>query len=114
MSSIKSQVMSCLNGCMKCREDDVHLTMHIWVKHYGSKVHNDEGHPYVYLSDIGKLPREDRVKRIRAKIQNEEHQYLPGNPEVRRKRNIGESEWRQYLGYNQAEHSRSAMVWGTV
>lgn len=110
--TIKSQVLSCLSGCVRCRESDIHLTMHIWVKHYNSKVHSNEGRPYVYLSDIGGLPREDHVKRIRAKIQNEEHQYLPQNPEVRRKRSISESEWRQYLGYNQAERSMSGMLWG--
>lgn len=50
----------------------------------------------VKLTDVLFLPREDNIKRIRAKIQNEEHRYLPTTPEIRAKRKISESEWRAW------------------
>lgn len=46
------------------------------------------------------LPREDNVKRVRAKIQNEEHKYLPTNPDVLIKRGILEEYWQDALGYS--------------
>lgn len=112
--TLKNKVLELLKSCNKCREDDAHLTMHIWVKYHPNKVRLDEdGHHYVYLSDIGGLPREDHVKRVRAIIQNVEGKYLPLNEEVRRKRKISEAEWRKYLGYVQHQDlSMSSRVWG--
>jgi hypothetical protein len=112
--TLKNKVAERLKSCNKCREDDAHLTMHIWVTYHPSKVRLDEDrHYYVYLSDIYSLPREDHVKRVRAVIQNVEGKYLPLNPEVRRKRKISEADWRKYLGYNQSvELELSSRVWG--
>lgn len=50
----------------------------------------------VQLKDIFDLPREDNIKRIRAKIQNEEHRYLPTTPEIRKQRQISELDWRAW------------------
>jgi hypothetical protein len=40
--------------------------------------------------------REDHVKRIRAKIQNEDGDFLPTDPEIRKKRKILEADWEEY------------------
>ena len=50
----------------------------------------------VELKNIMDLPREDNVKRIRAKFQNEEKKYLPTTLEVARQRKISEEEWRAW------------------
>lgn len=50
----------------------------------------------VELGSIINLPREDNIKRIRAKIQNEEHKYLPTTLEVARQRKIAEEDWRAW------------------
>lgn len=111
--TLKNKVLERLKNCNKCREDDAHLTMHVWVKYHSGKIHMDGEKHYVYLSDIGDLPREDHVKRVRAIIQNVDNQYLPSNPEVRRKRKIAESDWRKYLGYNNANYAVSSRAWGS-
>lgn len=49
--------------------------------------------PMIDLKTIIELPREDNIKRVRAKIQNEEHKYLPTTEEVRKQRKISEEEW---------------------
>lgn len=50
----------------------------------------------VELAKIVDLPREDHIKRIRAKIQNEEKKFLPTTEEVRRQRKISEEDWRAW------------------
>ena len=50
----------------------------------------------VELKNIMELPREDNVKRIRAKFQNEKKMYLPTSLEVARQRKISEEEWRAW------------------
>lgn len=50
----------------------------------------------VELKNIMDLPREDNVKRIRAKIQNEEKKYLPTSLEVAKQRKINEEDWRAW------------------
>lgn len=52
--------------------------------------------PLIELGKIMDLPREDNIKRIRAKIQNEEHKYLPTTLEVARQRKISEEEWKAW------------------
>jgi len=98
---LKKQVEKMLKECEKCRCSDIHLTLHLWYEDYPNMVH-DKGTPdsYVYLRDIKDLPREDNVKRVRAKFQNEENLYLPADPKVRLKRGIEEVKWRKFLEYN--------------
>jgi len=55
----------------------------------------------VRLEYIKELPREDHVKRIRAKIQNEEGRLLPTRWEVAKQRKIEEQKWRAFMGYPQ-------------
>lgn len=52
----------------------------------------------VLLEDLFDLPREDNVKRIRAKF-NEEGLYLPTSEEVAKRRNMNIPEWREAMGY---------------
>ena len=57
------------------------------------------GRAYVLLADLYKLPSQDGIKRIRAKIQNDHKEYLPTDKAVAIKRGMDETEWRQYLNY---------------
>lgn len=100
MQSTKSQVREMLFGCYKCRDDDVHLTTHLWERFYPKSIKMDAlGRKYVYLNEIEYLPREDHIKRIRAKFQNDEHKFLPRSEQVRKARGISEEQWRKFLGY---------------
>jgi hypothetical protein len=59
----------------------------------------DQKH-YVQLEKLFDLPREDNLKRIRAKIQNEEGKYLPTKKEIALKRGIEESKWHKAMAFN--------------
>lgn len=81
----------------KSRESDQYLTLTIWARYYTSKLRIDElGKKWIKLSDIMDLPREDAVKRIRAKF-NEKGQYLPTNPKVIKQRRLNISKWKNTL-----------------
>lgn len=96
---LKTQVTKILVKDEQSRNSDIRLTQCIWWEFYQEKmVKLEDGSVAVRLRDMFDLPREDNIKRIRAKIQNEDHKFLPTDPEIRRKRQIKEEEWREYLG----------------
>lgn len=70
----------------------------IWAKYYPALLTSKNGKVCVTLANMYILPREDNIKRIRAKIQNEEKLYLPTDPAIAKKRGWKEDEWRGYLG----------------
>lgn len=84
------------NG-VEARNSDVALMILVWQRWYGV---SDKPDGIVHVRRLFDLPREDNVKRVRAKIQNEEHKYLPTNPDVLIKRGILEEYWSDALGYN--------------
>lgn len=95
INQLKSRVLSILKDFPKARDSDIWLTIKLWTLYYPTLIdRTDQENPKIKLSDILHLPREDNVKRVRAKIQNEEHLYLPETPEVRKQRKISEEEWK--------------------
>lgn len=98
---LRTMVEDRLEHDERTRNSDITLTIAIWVKYYPEHVlDTSRGEKTgIFIDSLFKLPREDNVKRIRAKIQNEEKKFLPTDPEVRRKRGISEEEWYDYLGY---------------
>lgn len=84
----------------KSRNSDIRLTQMIWWNYYkGSLLQHTDGKIYVNMADLYNLPREDNIKRIRAKIQNDLKEFLPTDPAIARKRGWQEDEWRKFLGY---------------
>ena len=81
------------------RDSDLRLMIEIWKEFYGDYISHIDGILYVKLPDLSFLPRESTVKRIRAKIQNEEGRFLPTSWEVAKLRGIEEIKWRKALGY---------------
>ena len=101
IKQLKHKIEWVLENYPDTRNDDILLTLNIWSSYYKHLLFtNDNGKLCVRLNNIFELPREDNVKRIRAKLQNEQNKWLPTDPEVRRKRGILEEEWRRQLGYN--------------
>jgi len=98
--TLKDQVLHVLLNYPETRNSDITLTLRIWLIYYPEHITKVEGKNFVRLSKIFELPREDNVKRIRAKIQNEEHRYLPTDPQIIKRRKIKEQEWRTDLGYS--------------
>lgn len=73
MNNLKQKILWILSEDEQSRNSDIRLTQMIWYKFYNSKIINlDDGTKAVRLRDLFDLPREDNIKRVRAKIQNEE------------------------------------------
>lgn len=81
------------------RNDDIRLTQVVWYTYHRPLIHMVNGEPYVSLQNMSKLPREDGIKRVRAHIQNDLHEFVPTDKKVAEKRGMNEVEWRNYLGY---------------
>jgi len=101
-NELKSKIEAVLRDVPETRNDDVLLTITIWKKYHSSYIFQftpDQRGPgdYVNLLAIRYLPREDHIKRIRAKIQNEEFRFLPTRIEVARQRKINEERWYQAM-----------------
>jgi hypothetical protein len=95
---LKDQVEWCLQNLPGTRDSDIKLTLNIWKKFYPDKLKVIDDQYYVKAKDLYELPREDNVKRIRAKF-NEQDKYLTDNPEIRKQRKQKEIEWLVDLGY---------------
>lgn len=103
-NELKDQIEYVLDKYPKTRNSDIGLTATIWQVYYQDKVfQNGEGLVCVRLRDLNYLPREDAIKRIRAKIQNEEMKFLPTELAVVKKRRINEEAWRTAMGYTRFE-----------
>lgn len=92
-------VLDCLQRFPETRNSDIALTIKVWEEHYKSKIMVDfqTKRSFVYLEDMFDLPREDGIKRVRAKIQNDKLMYLPTDLEVARQRDINEEVWRSAM-----------------
>ena len=99
IDTLKSQVLKVLEKYPKTRDSDARLTLTLWMVYYPSRIHKTEpvNKPYIFLSDIMDLPREDNVKRVRAIIQNVEGKFLPTSLEVAKQRKINEEVWKEYI-----------------
>ena len=97
---LRTQVETMLREVPETRNCDILLTIQIWQRYYPEMIKTTKkGSKGIYLDSLFTLPREDNVKRHRARIQNEEHKYLPTIWEVARRRRINEDRWRETLGY---------------
>lgn len=93
IKTLKKQVELVLQKDTKTRNSDIALTIELWREFYGIR---DE----IKVSQLYDLPREDNIKRIRAKFQNEEKKYLPTDWTIAKKRGILRKEWELALGYS--------------
>ena len=92
---LKEQVEYCLKHHPETRNSDIELTLAIWREYYPEKVHRSlKGVEVIKTKDLFTLPREDNVKRYRAKF-NEAGEYLPTNEEILKRRGLKAKEWRQ-------------------
>lgn len=98
-NKLKKEILITLERYAPARDNDLVLMLYIWRDFYPSRTFRDAaGKAYYYALDIkDSLPREDHIKRIRAKIQNEEKKWLPTSWIVAKKRKIAEADWREYI-----------------
>lgn len=93
IKNLQKQVAYILQNYPDTRNSDISLMIAIWVNYYGV------GETLV-TKRIYDLPREDNVKRLRAKFCEEKFSWAyPTDPKVAKARKIKEDEWRSALGY---------------
>lgn len=106
-SELTKQILEVLENTPASRDSDQYLTLCIWNRYYPKYIKDEPTGEmgedgvekvvkYVALKDIMQLPREDNVKRIRAKIQNEQNKFLPTSWVVAKQRKINETVWRDW------------------
>lgn len=103
IKQLKQKVKKMLALYPETRNSDVELTLRIWKEYYPMRIlkREKDGKDYVALTDLFDLPREDNIKRLRAKIQNEEFLYLPTSKKVAEQRKINMDRWYKAMAYNQ-------------
>ena len=94
---LQDKIEYCLNKYPETRNSDIKLTNAVWIEFHNSKLLVVEGAIFtqyaVKLTELYDLPSQDDVKRIRAKIQNNLHKFLPTSEEVIKQRRIKEKYW---------------------
>ena len=90
LTTLQSQVEYCLENDPITRDSDICLMIAIW------KTFKDVDNT-IELNELYDLPREDNIKRIRARIQNRLGLYLPNSWEVAKQRRINRQVWESYL-----------------
>ncbi len=102
IKDLQEKVLYILENHPDTRNDDIQLTCMIVLKHRPKDIKEIDGQWWMTTKAM-RWCREDNVKRVRAKIQNDPKnpRFLPTDPAVRKKRNIEEETWREYLGYRQ-------------
>lgn len=97
VSTLKKQVERVLREESDTRNSDITLTIRMWQRFYGV---NES----IQLSELYDLPREDNIKRIRAKFCEEKKSWAyPSSREIAKRRGIKEDEWRVMMGYPRTE-----------
>lgn len=97
--TMEKKIRAILASDEASRNSDIRLTQVYWWNYHKDVFETINGRAYVLLADLNKLPSQDGIKRIRAKIQNDHKEYLPTDKAVAIKRGMSETEWRQYLNY---------------
>lgn len=107
LKTLKAEVAQMLKIYPETRDSDISLMIMLWQNYHKSQlVSMNNGTIYVALKSLYDLPREDNIKRIRAKFQNELGLYLPTKLEVALRRGIEEAKWRSFMGYAPVDPNR--------
>ncbi len=99
---LRDKVETILREDPNARNSDVTLTILIWMRFHPEKIEGD----YLLLGHLYNLPREDNIKRIRAKF-NASGKYLPTDLAIAKRRGIKEEEWRSALGYPSTKETKN-------
>lgn len=95
LKTTKQKVEKILKEFEKARNSDGTLIAHFLNTFSKKYVHNDkDGEPCIKLRDFKNLPSFENIRRSRQIIQNDDGNYPPTDPEIIKKRNIKEKNWR--------------------
>ena len=100
IKTLRDMILVVLDDEPDTRNSDVRLMTRIWERFFGAYMLLVGGHKAVWIDDLFKLPREDQVKRIRARIQNVERMYPPTAWKIAEKRGWLVDVWKRAMGYH--------------
>ena len=93
----KKLILAILEEDERCRNDDKALILEVW-RRQGAFINlNKEG----WTASLSLMFNPETIIRNRAVIQNEDHKFLPTDPQVLIKRKIKEEVLRHYFAKNQ-------------
>jgi hypothetical protein len=98
--NLKSKIEYCLKEYPETRNSDIKLMNTIFVTFYKEHLFEVDRKWCIRLVSLYTIPNQADIKRVRQKIQNGKHLFLPTDPDIRKQRKINEEEWRKQLGYN--------------
>jgi hypothetical protein len=83
------------------RDSDVTLMIEVWKKFYSEYlvIREKDGEAFIKLKHLYIVPREDTIKRMRAKL-NEEGKYLTSDEKVAKQRRLNMDEWHKAMAFN--------------
>jgi len=90
IETVKDKVKSLLEKDLRCRNDDKWL---IW--RYIRDV--DKIDIYIPFDKFAEMTSFESIRRARAIVQNVDHELLPTNPDVIKRRGIKQQEWTEYF-----------------
>lgn len=99
---LEEKVIFCLQKYPEARNNDTRLTLYIIHEYLpgmlvrSTTIRPGDKEEWWVKTEALYIVREDNVKRVRAKIQNDRHLYLPTDPAVRKQRKINEEVWHAY------------------
>lgn len=99
INTLESQVLKVLEKDEASRNSDIRLMQVLWYTYYREHITEINGKYFIEIGSLKTLPREDNIKRVRAKIQNVQKKFPPTDPAVAIKRGWEIDTWRDYLGY---------------
>lgn len=94
LKTVKERVEFVLRNYPETRNDDFYLWL-IYVRLFCKELAKYIS--YIPYEVLKKAPKFETIRRVRQKIQNEEHKYLPTNPKVLKKRRLLEKTWRKAI-----------------
>ena len=102
LDTIKNRVKEVLRAIPQTRNDDKLLVIEYWKRFSPTLIRmgqNRQGQSseHIELVSIHHLQSGSGIVRLRAHIQNTEHEYLPTDPEVAIRRGLKESEYYEYF-----------------
>jgi len=101
LKTVTKKVEYCLREFDETRNSDIELTIRLWKEFYPKYIKTGKnGEEGIWLKDLFDLPREEHIRRIRAKIQNDLGKYIPTSWEVAKAREFNEDKWREAMGRN--------------
>lgn len=100
IKQLTKKVRYCLKEFPETRNSDERLTIVLWSKFHPDLLDRSfMGRAVVPIENVMKLPSQDKIKRIRANIQNKHKLYPPTIWEVAEQRDWAQAAWKEVLGY---------------